>query len=344
MRTVHVIQPREAHGTVLGGGTREMCTGGAALSALREIIAADAKDAEREHFVVCVGGEQSQLAAASAGLRRVIAMPCALGDVRRGAAELRRVMSALGRVDMRAAWGHFASDVARKLAGQCAWWGVSVARGELVQLNDRGEAGGDVLTLPWRGDLQRRGASMHEARGLLGVPERQQCIGLLADAHADAEATEFMLCTSVLHAAGLRLSAVMPDGLGGAERSREHLRLGTYVREIAMTGMAPAGWAAACDVCVVAEGGRFVTGLMLCDAIAAGSGVVLTRASQHELGLEGLDDLAAKSMRATDVAKVALRLLDSDAARMDAVRRYREAIARVAGPTLRESWFALARV
>jgi len=344
VRTVHVIQPREAHGTVLGSGARAMCTGGVALSALREIIAADAKDAEREHFVVCVGGEAAQLAAASAGLGRVMPMPCALGDVRRGAAELRRVMGALGRVDMAAAWGSFASDVARKLAGEVVWWEVSVARGEMVRLDAGGRASGDVMTLPWRSAMQRRGATQREARGLLGLPENQKCIGLLADVHADAEATEFMLCVSVLHAAGLRLSAVMPEGLGGAARSREHLRLGTYVREIALTGMSPAGWAAACDVCVIAEGPRFVTGLMVCDAIAAGSGVVLTRASQRELGLEGLEDLAAKSSRATDVARVALRLLDSDEARGDAVWRYREAIARVGGPTLRESWFALARV
>ncbi len=344
MRIVHVIQPLVAHGTVLGDAARERCTGMAALSGLREVIATDAKDAGREHFVICVGGEAAQMAARSAGLECVNAMSCALGDVRHGAAELRRMMAALGRVEMGVAWGAYAADVARKLSREATWWGVDVASGTLTALNDRGERTGDIVTLPWRTRLALRGVTKVEARERLGLPKDQSCFGLLADVHADAEVTEFLLCVSVLHAAGLRLSAATPDAISGVQRAREHLHLGTYVREIAMTGLAPSGWVAACDVCVIAEGGRFVTGLMLSDAIAAGSGVVLTRASQRELGLEGLDDLAAKSSRATDVARVALRLLDSEEARGDAVRRYREAIARVGGPTLREGWFAMARV
>ncbi len=329
---------------MLGDAARELCTGMAALSGLREMIATDAKDAAREHFVICVGGEAAQMAARSAGLERVNAMSCALGDVQRGAAELRRMLAALGRVEMGLAWGAFAADVARKLSGDAPWWGVDVASGTVTALNERGEPAGDVVTLPWRTRLVRRGATKVEARERLGLPKDQSCFGLLADVHADAEATEFLLCVSVLHAAGLRLSAAMPGEIGGVQRAREHLHLGTYVREIAMTGVAPSGWVAACDVCVIAEGGRFATGLMLCDAIAAGCGVVMTHATQRALGLQGVEDLAAKSMRATDVARAALPLLDNESTHAQAVARYKDAIARAAGPSLREGWFALARV
>lgn len=344
MRIVHVIQPRSPHGTVLGASPPAQATGSVALSALREVIAADADDAGREHFILCAGGEAAQLAAQSAGLQRFIPLPCALGDVRRAAAELRRVMDALGRVEMAVAWGPFAGDVSRKLADKAPWWSVDVATGAISRRDQRGETTGDTWSLPWRASLARRGLSPHAARAALGLPSEQACLGLMADLHADTEATEFMLAISVLHAAGLRLSAVMPDAVSGAERARGHLHLGTYVREIAMTGMAPAGWASACDVCIIAEGGPFVSGLMLCDAIAAGCGVVLTRATQRVLGLEGVEDLAARSMRATDVARAALPLLDADAARADAVRRYKDAIVQARVPSLREGWFALARV
>jgi hypothetical protein len=333
-------------------------TGIAALAAVHEVVAADAKNLEQEHFVVCAGGELAQAAARSSGLRGVIPLGCALGDVTRGAAALRRVMAGLGRLDQVVSWGEFAGDVAFKVASGsgAAWWCVNVGSGMVTRLDEQGEASDVRVALPWRTAMQRRGETRAAARERVGLPAGQMCMGLLADAHANADATEFMLCASVLHAAGQRLSAIVPWHLATAERARLHLQLGTYARETAFVMIAGSAWVGACDVVVLdagsnvgldagheARGGAFVRGLLVCEALAADCAVIMTRATQQLLGLDQVGDLAAASGRATDIARIALPLFDDAKTRREHVRRYREAVARVGSVTLGEGWFGLAR-
>ena len=341
MRTLHVIQPLPAHDTILRGARGNVHTATSSLAALRAIVASDRKSSE-EHYVVCIGGEASQLLARSAGLGNLIRVAPALGSATRAASQLRRVLAGLGRVDMAIGWGEFASDIAFKLHQEAAWWKVSSRSGEIIRMSERGEATGDAIELPWHIATRPRAIDRAIARTQLGLPALQPCLGLFADNVAAADATELMLCVSVLHAAGLTLSAALPAQLATADHAATHVQLGTYTRETAFVAVAPRAWAHACDVCIIGDGPVFAAGLLLCTALAANCAVVVTRATQLALGID-LPELAAISPRATDYARIILPLMDDAAHRARSIEQYRTVISQLHVPTIAQSWRIITR-
>lgn len=342
MRILHVIQPLPRQSTLLGTSLRLTHTGTAAISALRELIASDANQSGVEHFVVCLGGERSQTVVRSVGIRDAISLTPPLGNANWSAAQLRRLIATIGPVNTAIAWGGFAGNLAFKLHHEASWIRASVISGVMGRLNHAGQMIDGGISLPWKLDVTPRWHDRAAARQRIGLPASQPCIGLLADTYAPADATDFTLAVSVLHAAGLRLSAALPADLPSADRAKQHVQRGTYTRETAFVNLAPRSIARAADVCIVASGETFATGLLMCEALAAGTAVVLTRASQRALGID-LPELGAVSSRATDLARVALPLFENESLREDNVRRYREAIAHSPLPNVAQAWHALAR-
>jgi hypothetical protein len=345
MRILHIVQPRPAHATLLH--TPALCdhTSVLSLAGLRSLIATTRS---HEHFVACMGSDEAQAIAASAGLRRVIPLSPALGSSTLAGPTTRRLLAALGSVDIALAWGNFASTLAFKCPlASGIWMQLSPASGIIHALSSRAEHIDSGCTLPWRLDLPELLANdahnQARTREQLGLPANTLTLSLMADHFTQGDACDYVLLLSVLASAGVHVNAIMPTSAPAADRAQWLIRRSSYARHVALVRAAPRAWLPACDISIIADAPPLLAGFSLCQALSHNTTPILSRSTLDTLGLSSLTHLGALSSRATDLARVVLPLASDAALRESHRREFLAALQSLREPTFSQGFDAFLR-